>query len=288
MRTAAEPPVLPAPAPTRANPWVPLSTAAALLVAAGSVVGLSWPTPIYGQETPALADSATAQDVVDLVVLVPLLLVLGQLAGRDRLRANLVWLGCLAFAVYNYAIYAFSIHFGPLFLVWTSVLGLATFALLGGWAATDPMTVTARFAGRWLRGPAWFLVGVAVVFIVLWVSEIVPDLWAGSASRSAAALQVPTNPVHVLDLAVFLPATLATGVLLLRRHPWGYTAVAGQLTWVALTCLPILVTPFVAQARGHEPGWSIMAPIGVILLASSVALARVLRAADPAAAPPER
>jgi hypothetical protein len=36
---------------------------------------------------------------------------------------------------YNYAIYAFSVHFGPLFLVWVAVLGLALFALIGGLTA---------------------------------------------------------------------------------------------------------------------------------------------------------
>ena len=53
-------------------------------------------------------------------------------AYRGSLRSWLCWLGCLSFTVYNYAIYAFSIHFGALFLVWIGVLGLSLFALIGG------------------------------------------------------------------------------------------------------------------------------------------------------------
>jgi hypothetical protein len=51
-------------------------------------------------------------------------------------------------------------------------------------------------------------------------------------------------------------AVFTSGVLLLRHHPLGdaTTTAAGQLAWLALTCLPILVTPFVANARGHQPG----------------------------------
>jgi len=112
--------------------WFWLSSAAALLAAIGSVVGLSLPANIFGQETTVLADAATAQDLVNLLLVAPLLVVLGWRAHRGHIRAHLVWVGCLAFTVYNYAIYAFSIHFGPLFLVWVAVLGLSMFTLIGG------------------------------------------------------------------------------------------------------------------------------------------------------------
>ena len=168
-----------------------------------------------------------------------------------------------AFTVYNYAIYAFSIHFGPLFLVWIGVLGLSIFALLGSLATVDTSAIKACFAGRPLRWPGWFLIVVAALFTLLWLSEILPDLLAQRPSRSASQWNVPTSPVHVLDLAFFLPAAATTGVLVLGRHRWGYATVAGQLTWVALTCLPIMVTPLVADARGHQPGWAVIVPIGV-------------------------
>jgi hypothetical protein len=38
----------------------------------------------------------------------------------------------------------------------------------------------------------------------------------------------PTNPVHVLDLALFLPALCASGVLLLRHHRIGYSSAPGH------------------------------------------------------------
>lgn len=129
--------------------------------------------------------------------------------------------------------------------------------------------------------PAWLLMAAAALFALLWLREIVPDLAAGGPSRSATAWNTPTNPVHVLDLAFFLPAVFASGVLLLRRHPLGYATAAGQLTFLALTCLPILVTPVVANARGHEPGWAVTAPIGVLLVVTLAVLGQVLRRAGP-------
>jgi len=257
--------------------WAGLSAGAALLAIAGSAVGLLATGPIYSHETSAFRDAAAAQDLVNLVLVGPLLLALTVRAYRGSLRSWLCWLGCLSFTVYNYAIYAFSIHFGALFLVWIGVLGLSLFALIGGLTSLDPSALKARFAARPVRLPGWFLIVVAVLFALLWLSEIVPDLLAGRPSTSATVWEVPTNPVHVLDLAFFLPAVCLSGVLLLRHQWLGYGTVVGQLVWLELTCLPILVTPFFANLRGDNPGWSVMAPIGIMALATLTVLWRLLR-----------
>jgi hypothetical protein len=265
--------------------WLWLSLIAALLAAVGSGAGLWASKSIYDKETVALADAAAAQDIVNLLLVAPLIAALAVWASRGSLRAYLCWLGFVAFTVYNYAIYAFSIHFGPLFLVWVAVLGLSLFALIGGLSTLDATAVKARFAGRATSMSAWFLIAVAALFALLWLSEIVPDLLAGDPSSSASDWNIPTNPVHVLDLAFFLPALLVSGVLLLRRHPVGYATAAGQLTWIALTSLPILVTPLVANARGHEPGWAVMAPIGILCILALVVLVLLLRQVSTSPAP---
>lgn len=263
------------------GPWVWLSTAAALTAAAGSVTGLRYDSRIYGGETETLADAATAQDLVNLFIVAPLLVLLAVRARSGSLRAYLAWLGCLSFTAYNYAIYAFSIHFGPLFLPWVLVLGLSFYALLGALATTDLARIKGQFSGRPIPLAAWTLIAFAAAFMLLWLSEILPDLASGGSSRSAARWAIPTNPVHVLDLAFFLPAVMTTGVLLLRRHRLGYATAPGQLVFLALTCLPILVTPFVASRRGHDAGWAVLAPIVMVFAVASIVLWRILANAEP-------
>jgi hypothetical protein len=256
-----------------------LSIAAASIGAVGSGVGLVAADGIYGQETVELADQAAAQDIVNLTLVAPVLVALAVVAARGSVRALLCLLGCLGFTAYNYAIYATSIHFGPLFLPWVTVLGLALFALIGTLSTLDSSAVRTWFVGRTMRLSGWYLVVVAGLFASLWLGEIVPDVLAGGASRSASAWQVPTNPVHVLDLAFFLPAVAISGVLLLRRHPLGYATVAGQLVFLALTCLPILLTPVVTTARGRTGDWAVVLPIGLVLTATVAALWTTLRRA---------
>jgi len=266
----------------RISLWLTVATAVAS--AAGCVVALLQPPAVYGDETRALADAATAQDLVGLGVVVPLLLILSLAAARGSLTCWLGCLGCLGFTVYNYAIYAFSIHFGPLFLAWVAVLGLSFYALITGLVLIDPRLIRNRFAVVPSRLTGWFLVSMAVLFTLVWLGEIVSDLAAGRPSASAAEWEVPTNPVHVLDLAFFLPAVAITGVMLLRRHWLGYATAAGQLVFLGLTCLPILLTPCVAAARGHTAGWGMIEPIGVVAVATLVVLWRLLRTPPEASA----
>ncbi|WP_307042428.1 hypothetical protein [Agromyces ramosus] len=120
--------------------------------------------------------------------------------------------------------------------------------------------------------PGGFLIASAVLFAVLWLSEIIPDLLAGRASTSASTWEIPTNPVHVLDLAIFLPAVFLSGLLLLRRRPLGSATAPGALIFLGLTALPIMFIPFAAAARQQEPVWTILIPMSIVVAGAAVGL----------------
>jgi hypothetical protein len=243
---------------------VDLSVSVLLLVSA--LVGLfAWRT-IYKLETATLVDSAAAQDVVSVAVALLLMVIVTVSVRTGSDGATLVCAGVLAVVAYNAAIYCFSIHFGPLFLVWTALLGLSVLGAVITGLTVDRSALTPLLPHQGTRIVAWVLIGAAVIFALLWLKEIVPDLLAGRPSTSAEQWHVPTNPVHVLDLALFLPAVIAGGVLILRSDPLGLQLGVPALVWMILTCLPILVTPFMAKARGHTPDWSAVPPVGILLL----------------------
>ena len=123
------------------------------------------------------------------------LLASAVLALRGSLRAYLVWLGVVAFTVYSYVIYAFSVPFGPLFPLWAAVLGISLFSLIGGLHDVDADAAARRFtSSRTVRVSAWFLLVVAGLFALLWLSEDVPALLAGSSPPSVVDMALPTNP----------------------------------------------------------------------------------------------
>ena len=244
--------------------WLWLSIGAALLAVAGSVIALSV-KGIYAGLTPAFLPQALAQDIANLAIVAPLWLVLAVLALRGSLRAYLLWLGVLTFTIYNYVIYTFSIPFGPLFLLWVAVFGMSIYSLIGGVTAVNHKVVAASFSSRRaVQVVAWFLIITAVLFGFLWLSEDVPALLSGTRPQSVVDMSLPTNPVHILDLGFFLPAVIATGVMLIRGRALGYTLAPAFIVFLILTGIPILITPVVQSVRGEAAAWGVVGPIGTL------------------------
>jgi hypothetical protein len=244
--------------------WLWLSILAALLAVAGSVIALAVPS-IYAGLTPVFLPQALAQDIANLAVVSPAWLILAALALRGSLRAYLLWLGVLTFTVYNYVIYTFSIPFGPLFLLWVAVLGLSLYALIGGVTAVDHKAAASSFTSRRaITVTAWFLIVTAVLFGLLWLSEDVPALLSGSRPQSVVDMALPTNPVHILDLGFFLPAVIATGVMLLKKKPLAYSVAPAFNVFLVTTGIPILLTPVVQAARAETAAWGVVVPIGAL------------------------
>src|SRR5262245_16872315 len=95
--------------------WVALSLASGVLMAASSAAGLYWPGA-YANETASWAAQGVGQDLANLIVVFPALLIAASFVARGSLRGLLVWLGLLIYVMYSYVLYAFFVHFGRLFL----------------------------------------------------------------------------------------------------------------------------------------------------------------------------
>jgi hypothetical protein len=251
-----------------ARVWLWLSIVAALLALVGNVIGLNV-SRIYGGLTPVFLPQALAQDIANLVLVAPLWLILAALALKGSLRAYLLWIGVLTFTVYNYVIYTFSIPFGPLFLLWVAVLGLSLYALIGGIASVNHELVVPSFnSRRAITFVAWFLIITAILFAFLWLSEDIPALLSGDTPQSLIDMALPTNPVHILDFAFFLPGVFVTGGMLLKRKPIAYTLAPSAIVFLILTGIPILITPIVQSARNEVAAWGVVVPIGTLTIIS--------------------
>lgn len=271
--------------PPTARPWLLLSILAAALAMAGSVVTLL-SQQLYDELTAAFLPQALAQDLVNLLVVSPAMIVLALLALRGSSPAFLLWLGTLLFTAYNYVIYTIGIPFGPLFLLWVGVLALSIFALLGGAACInrDELLVTYR-SGRAAQVSAWALIVIAVMFGALWLSEDVPALLSGTTPQSLVDQGMVTNPVHVLDLGFFLPAVIVVSVLWLRGNLRAATVAPSFVVFLLLTGVPIIVTPIVQALRGETAAWAVVVPIGTVAVVSLLLLVWLLRSmaiAEPA------
>src|ERR1700694_296711 len=197
-----------------------LSVIDALLVLLASASGI-FLTSIYARETPSWAVQGIGQDIVNLVA-VMVLCIAAYFANNGSLKAFLVWSGVLLYLLYSYIIYAFDVHFNSLFLVYVAIVGLSFYALVGSVIHMHLDSLQASFSATTpARLVSVFLLVLGIVFSLLWLREEITALVTGQIPPSVTQANLPTNPVHILDLALYLPAMLMTALLLWRRKLLG-------------------------------------------------------------------
>ena len=213
----------------------PITVLAAIAAGAGFFID-----GLY-RDAPVNAAQAVGQDLVTLVVALPVLVISAILALRGSGRAHLVWLGALGYLVYTYVSYALALQFNALFLVYVALVGLSLYALIGGLATTDFAGIKARFSrGAPVKAVSIFLAVVPLLFYFMWLSEDIPALLAGEVPQGVIEAEAPTDIVHVLDMAWILPAMVLTAVWLWRGRAPGYALAGTLLSFLSLLVLAIM------------------------------------------------
>jgi len=229
---------------------IALSFAATFLAAVASAVGIYRPE-IYARETASWAAQGVAQDLATLFVICPALLVTLYCCARGSARAVLILLGLQLYIVYSYVLYAFFVHFNGLFLVYVAVLGFSFWSLVDALNAVNVVRLAGMFEqGRAFRYQSLYLFVSAVVFALLWLTDVVSAFAAGTAPAGLADAGLTVNPVHVLDLAFVLPAMIVTSLLLLKQNPLGLLFTAPLLTFSAAMGVAIVSMAVMMRIRG--------------------------------------
>src|SRR6266705_6217959 len=234
---------------SKASLW--LSVLVAVLVLIASSAGL-FIKSIYARETMSWTGQAYGQDVANLVAAVALFITV-YFVNKESVKAFLVWMGVLLTLMYPYVIYAFDIHFNSMFLVYVAILGLSFYTLVGSMIRLHLDSLQPSFAATTKARPvSVFLLVVAILFYLQWLSEDIPALVTGKIPPSVMENGLLTNPVHVLDLGLLLPAMIITAILLWRRKLLGYFLALPLLVFSILTGIGILAI-FVAMSMKGMP-----------------------------------
>ncbi len=236
--------------PRRTNVWLWFTVPIAALLAIASGGGL-FISEIY-RDAPYFAAQAVGQDLISLAVVLPLLIISAILASRGSRRARLVWLGGLTYLVYTYMVAAFDVRFNSLFLVYVALMGCSFYALIGGIVTANMAEIKACFTEKTpVKALSIYLAVLAVLFYFLWLAEVVPALLAGTIPKSIQDNGTPTNAVHVLDMALVLPAFGIAAVSLWRKQALGYTLAGVLLSYGVLLILAVLSMAVFMIRAGH-------------------------------------
>jgi len=221
-------------------------------------------------------------DWVTLVVAVPLLFAGLVRGAAGSIRGLLLWLGLIAYALYNYAFYLFGAALNPFFPIYVAAFVLSAIVLILAVSHIDAQRVAESF------GPTTpvRLIGGSLVFVGLGLASVWIAMWAAYIFTGRPT---PVEPeafklVAALDLSLMVPALTVGGVLLWQRTPWGYIIAAIAATQGALYLFVLSVNSLVAMQRGivRPPGeLPIWAPLTIFTTAVAVLMFENVRSDRP-------
>jgi hypothetical protein len=247
--------------------WLSVLVAILVLIASGAELFLK---SIYARETASYALQAVGQDIENIVAAI-MLLVAAYFVSKGSVKAFLVWMGVLIALIYSYAIYAFAVHFNSLFLMYVAILGLSFYALIGDLMYLHIESFRPSFAAvRKARLVSGFLVLVAALFYVQWLGEDIPALLAGKVPQSVTENGLLTNPVHVLDIGLMLPAMVITAILLWRGKILGYLLAVPLLVFSVLTGIGVVAMFVVMGSQGIATSLAVVMIFAGIVVVSGV------------------
>jgi hypothetical protein len=208
-------------------------------------------------------------DIVTLVLFVPTFAWATRAAVAGSARGRLVWLGAVAYLVYNFAFYLFGSAFNVLFLCYAFLLGASACALVAGLIAVDADACppAPRWVGAWMGLVAIFLGG-------FWISTSGAYLFTGVAPPIVAITGHPTNLVGALDLSLVVPLNAIGSWLVWRRSPWGFVLAAIANVKGALYMTALSAATLTAVGASGAAQMALWGSIGVGCLVASVGVLR--------------
>ena len=221
-----------------------LSSIVAVLMAAASVIGLVYRAAVYPAEE--LLQSFVSNDVVNLLIGLPILLGSMWLARRAKLIGLLLWPGALFFVLYNYIVYVFAMPLNVVFLLHLALVTLSLYTLIGLMAGIDGEAVQQRLAGS---VPERFAGGIVAGLGLLFFLRAIAVMVGAIGSQTSIA------ETELALLADFLtgPAWVIGGVLLWRRRQFGYVAGLGLLFQASMLFIGLIIFLLIQPFLTTEP-----------------------------------
>jgi len=208
----------------------------ALLMTAASLAGLLFQSSIY--PTDELRLSFVPNDVVNLVVLLPILIGSMGLAWRGKLIGLLFWPGALLYVLYTYIVYLFAAPFNALFLVYLTLVMLSVYMLAGLMMSIDGEIVRQRLQGVVREKIAGgVLSGLALLFFLRVIGVVL------SALSNQEMLSQAETALLVTDF-IIAPAQFIGGILLWQRKTLGYVGGVGLLFQASMLFIGLIFILF--------------------------------------------
>jgi hypothetical protein len=175
---------------------------------------------LYAADTWLVGAGNRGQDIVIMLVEVPILLLALRWYRRGGHAASAVFAGVLSFFVYYYFSMTFATAQNRMFPIYVAAASLAGFALV---SVASRMSIP-RIAEtiperprRWVL--ASYLLAVAAALTMAWLPDLVITTVTGDIAQAVGPYT--SSATHALDLGLVVPVAVVAAVKVLQHRPSG-------------------------------------------------------------------
>jgi hypothetical protein len=230
---------------------------------------------LYFYDTVSSTAQMQGNDLITLIVGLPLLAVSAWMAFRGSLRGRLLLTGTLGFILYTYLSMCTLTSFNALFIVYIALFTLSMYAFILSMMSFDLNDLPNHFSEKLPRGwIAGLMFVIAGFFALAWLGRIITPLLQGTVP---ALENTTTMVIQFMDLGLIAPAAALGGILLLRRSAWGYLLASVMLTKGATLGLAVSTMAINMARQGVPDSLGIMIPFLIITAATVVMTVIMLR-----------
>lgn len=185
-----------------------------ILVAAVSFVGILFSTEIYPAKE--ILNVFVSNDVVNLLVGLPTIIISLVLTSKDRVLGLLFWPGALLYIIYNYLIYvlAMPLNFG--FLIYLILVIASVFTLISLIKKIDGKKVKQQLAGKvHERLSSSVLFGLGLLFLLQAIGTMIFALF------NQTIIPITELALYISD-SILAAGVIIGGILLWENKNIGY------------------------------------------------------------------
>lgn len=246
-----------------------LTVLLALSLAIVSIAGAFFPET-YARDSASMGAQGVGQDLVDLFLGVPLLLISFYFAARGNRLFTLVYGGTLFYILYSFIIYCFGVYFNSYFLIYCLTLSLSLYAFIVLFSDLRGQQVEGWFEKAPVKLVSFYLILVALIFYVMWLKSLVPALINQEIPREVSDYNLLVNPVHVIDLAFALPGLIIGAVLLRKNLGLGYMIASFALVFTVLLTLALVAMVVLLVIRQINEDFTVAFVFGGLSVCSMI------------------
>jgi hypothetical protein len=241
--------------------------AGVLIISSGFAAILTY--DFYSKETLNWQVQSLGQDYINVFLIGPFLIITSFLAYKKSGVLPL-WAGATIYIIYTYIIFCFDVKFNSLFIIYCLILGMSFYSLL--YFVYTSLGKGKAEHNTFHKITSVYLMVIAVIFYVLWLSELLPSIINGTIPKTLIDAGLSTNPVHAIDLSVALPGIFLSGLFLFRKNYIGYVTAPIVLVFCILMDITIGFLAMYMKFRGIESDISITIIMGVLAVISIILL----------------